>query len=109
VMKMDKIKHIKVANDFHDELIGRFITDSDYHGEKFREEYLVPALKDYDKVIVDFDGVEGYGSSFLDEAFGGLIHTSNLPKEEVLRKLQLVSTEDESLKEEILGYIEKAN
>lgn len=106
---MEKTKLIKVAKDFHDELIGRFITDSDYHGERFREEYLVPALKDYDTVIVDFDGVEGYGSSFLEEAFGGLIHTRNLSREDVLRKLKLVSTEDESLIEEILGYIEKAN
>ena len=106
---MEKVKLIKVAKDFHDELIGRFITDSDYHGEKFREEYLVPALKDYDKVIVDFDGVEGYGSSFLEEAFGGLIHTRKLSREDVLSKLTLVSKEDESLVEEILGYIEKAN
>jgi hypothetical protein len=103
-----KVKTIKVFKDFYDELIGRFPTDSDYNGERFRNEYLVPALRDFDKVIVDFDGVEGYGSSFLDEAFGGLIHACNLSKADVLSRLSLVSDEDKSLIEEILDYINKA-
>jgi len=34
---------------------------------------LIPALKEYEKVIVDLDGTSGYGSSFLEEAFGGLV------------------------------------
>jgi len=105
---MTKTKKIDVARDFHDELIGRFPSDSDYNGQKFRDEFLVPALKKFDEVMVVFDGVEGYGSSFLDEAFGGLIHTCHLHKDEVKRKLKLVSKEDESLVEEIVGYIERA-
>lgn len=104
----NKEKTIKVAKDFYDELIGRFPSDSDYNGERFRNEYLIPSLRDFDKVTVDFDGVEGYGSSFLDEAFGGLIHASNLSKTDVLNRLHLVSNEDESLIEEILEYINKA-
>jgi hypothetical protein len=105
---MTTIKVINVAKDFHDELIGRFQTDSDFNGAKFRDEYLVPALKHFDKVQVNFTGVEGYGSSFLDEAFGGLIHTSKLTKEYVLERLQLVADEDASLVEEIMEYIERA-
>lgn len=104
----NRVKTIKVVKDFYDELIGRFPSDSDYNGERFRNEYLAPALRDFDKVIVDFDGVEGYGSSFLDEAFGGLVHALNLSKSDVLSRLSLVSDEDQSLIEEILDYINKA-
>ncbi|MCL1922029.1 MAG: STAS-like domain-containing protein [Kiritimatiellaeota bacterium] len=69
------IKKIQVGLDFTTTPIGRFRKDSQYSGQVFREDYLVPALNDstIEKVIVDLSGVEGYGSSFLEEAFGGLI------------------------------------
>jgi len=42
-------------------------------GEEFREDYLVEALKKDSEVSVNLDGVIGYGSSFLEEIFGGII------------------------------------
>lgn len=105
---MDQVKIINVAKDFSDEPIGRFPSDAEYNGQRFRDEYLFPALSKFDKVIVDFDGVEGCGSSFLEEAFGGLVRTNKLSKEDVLRRLELISKEDESLIEEITEYIKKA-
>lgn len=104
---MNQVKVINIAKDFSEEPIGRFPADSDFNGEKFREKYLVPALSNYDKVIIELDGTEGYGSSFLDEAFGGLVRVNKLSKEELLNRLELISIEDESLITEIRDYIKK--
>lgn len=50
-------------------------------GEAFRDDVLIPALtraRDADTVlVVDLDGVAGLPTSFLEEAFGGLLrHTA---------------------------------
>jgi hypothetical protein len=56
---------------------GRFVSDGEFSGEWFRDEILVPALRtansDSEPVVVILDGTSGYGSSFLEEAFGGLV------------------------------------
>ena len=56
---------------------GRFVSDGEYSGEWFREQILVPALnqaiQNHEKLTVILDGVPGYGISFLEEAFGGII------------------------------------
>ena len=38
------------------------------------------ALRDFDKVEVNFDGVAGFAYSFLEEAFGGLIQKEGMDK-----------------------------
>lgn len=106
---MDLVKVINIAKDFSEEPIGRFPTDSDFNGQRFREEHLLPALSKFDKVIIQLDGTEGYGSSFLDEAFGGLVRINKLSKEEILKRLELISNEDESLIAEIQEYIKKTH
>lgn len=106
---MNQVKVINIAKDFSEEPIGRFPTDSDFNGQRFREEFLIPALSKFDKVIIQLDGTEGYGSSFLDEAFGGLVRVNKLSKEEVLNRLELISIEDESLINEIQEYIKKTH
>ena len=68
-----KMKYISVVRDFSDEPYGRFPEDGeDDNGQKFRDELLIPALRQYDKVTVDLRGAF-YGSSFLEETFGGLV------------------------------------
>jgi hypothetical protein len=56
---------------------GRFRSDGPFSGEWFREEVVRPALADAiragDRLEVELDGTSGYGSSFLEECFGGLI------------------------------------
>lgn len=52
---------------------GRHKTDGPANGQTYRQHHLVPALKSGKKVRVILDGTRGYGSSFLDEAFGGLV------------------------------------
>lgn len=67
--------NIDVAN-FSKTPFGRYSTDSDFSAEQFRETVLVPALEsaEGDSIVVDFSRVAlGVGSSFLEEAFGGLV------------------------------------
>ncbi|VGO20249.1 STAS-like domain-containing protein [Pontiella sulfatireligans] len=61
-----------IANSFSKYPAGRFKTDGDYSGEHLRE-IIDPMLKGPEPVIIDITGTEGYGSSFLEEAFGGLV------------------------------------
>ena len=67
---------ISIAKDFSDVPIGRARSDGPSTGEAFREDWLVPKLRKAsanDPLIICLDGAEGYPSSFLEEAFGGLV------------------------------------
>ena len=67
-------RSIVVARDFSRSPAGRTVDDGPNSGERFREELLWPALKNgTDDVEVDLRGALTFGSSFLDEAFGGLV------------------------------------
>jgi len=68
---MNKI--ISIATDFSRYPAGRTRADGPYSGELFRTKMLEPALAAGDHLVVNFDGARGYGSSFLEEAFGGLV------------------------------------
>jgi hypothetical protein len=85
-------RKIYVAKDYSDTPAGRFCTDGSYSGERFREEFLYPALIKYDHVEVNLDGTLGLGSSFLEEAFGGLIREKNMDISDVEKKLTIISS-----------------
>jgi hypothetical protein len=86
---------ISVAKDFSDVPWGRYPTDGNFCGENFREKLLVPALHSAEKVIVDLDGAEGYGSSFLEEAFGGLVRKGGFTGQDLRLKLEITTTREE--------------
>ena len=86
-------KIIIVGKDFTETPIGRFAKESKFSGETFRQEHLVPALRLFDRVVVDLAGAEGYGSSFLEESFGGVVRTSDFTNDELRRKLSIISSE----------------
>lgn len=69
--------YINVAKDFSDDPFGRYIEDGEFNATTFREHHLVPKLKALtkdEKLTVDFSDIStGLGSSFIEEAFGGLI------------------------------------
>ena len=98
---------ISVAKQFSRFPAGRYRTDGDFSGELFRDKLLVPALKSGDQVVVELDGVAGYGSSFLEEAFGGAVRALHLTVDRAMQQIQPVST-DPSLIDEVAQYIREA-
>lgn len=79
-------------------------------GEEFREDYLTPNIERYGKdLLISLDGAMGYGSSFLEEAFGGLVR-KGVDAEIVLYLVEnnLICNEDASLKCEIIEYTKDA-
>lgn len=77
-------------------------------GEEFRDDILIPAMNKYSDIQLNLDGVIGYGSSFLEEIFGGLIR-KNIDENRVLNLVNtLISNDDNLLKEEIKEYINDA-
>ena len=102
-----KTVQFDIGNDFSAFPGGRFISDGPASGEEFREQYLVPLIQANDKVIITLDNAMGYGSSFLEEAFGGLVRHKVIDKDALLGKLELVS-DQESIKNSIIQYISDA-
>jgi hypothetical protein len=100
------ITTINVAHQFSRYPAGRFVQDGPYSGELFRRKFLEPALKAAEKIVVEMDGARGYGSSFLEEAFGGLVRLG-FAKDTIKQKLEIRAT-NSSLKVEILDYIDRA-
>lgn len=98
---------LNIAKEFSEVPAGRFEDDGPFSGEAFREKFLVPALSENTTVIVQLDGGEGQGSSFLEEAFGGLIRHGYFSKRDLDARLKIES-EDETLVSEIWEYIERA-
>jgi hypothetical protein len=94
---------INIASQFSRSPAGRFVEDGPYSGETFREKYLVPALSDGGSVILEMDGTRGYGSSFLDEAFGGLRRKGDFSIEDLKRII--IRTKDPSLDLEVKRYL----
>lgn len=71
---------ITIAKDFSKFPAGRFREDGKASGAAFRDDLLVAPLRKEERVLVVFDGVAGFGSSFLEEAFGGLVREHHLKK-----------------------------
>lgn len=104
---MDK-KMIDVAREFSRYPAGRYHSDGPYNGQKFREEFLLPWLRDgATTIVVDLSNARGLGSSFLEEAFGGLVRVG-VPRDQLRRRLEII-TSDDSLTEEIWAYIDEAS
>ena len=95
---------ISIAKDFSEFPGGRLPADGPFNGTVFREEFLVPHLREGMYVVVSFDGVAGFGSSFLEEAFGGLVRINHFDKEWLDRHLELVTSENE-----LTDFVEIAN
>jgi STAS-like domain of unknown function (DUF4325) len=101
------LKTVNVAKEFTRFPSGRFKKNGDTSGEGFRERFLEEPIHKGEAITVELDGTIGYGSSFLEEAFGGLVRALQIRAEELKGKLHLISS-DPSLLEEINGYIEDA-
>lgn len=101
------MKLISISKEFSEFPAGRFIEDGPFSGERFRDELLAPALNEFDQVTVNIDGTLGFGSSFLEEAFGGLIRVHKFSVNELNSKLIIVGSM-ETYKRRIWSYIQSA-
>lgn len=97
------MRTINIATEFSRYPAGRVPADGPFSGERFREEWLVPILTEHEKAIIEMDGTRGYGSSFLEEAFGGLVRRGY--KHDQIRSSFELHSSDPSLIEEVEEYI----
>ena len=106
--------HLNIAEEFSPVPVGRYKTDGDKSGQVFREECLYPKIRDAMKkqtiLIVDFTGMYGLSSSFLEEAFGGLVREKGLNSADILRVLRFRPEESyfDLYIDLTKGYINKA-
>lgn len=98
---------ISVAKDFTRYPAGRYKVNGSTSGEAFRERFLEEPLRRGESLVIELDGTVGYGSSFLEEAFGGVVRRLGRAPEEILRHLTIVSA-DPTLAAEIRQYIIEA-
>lgn len=97
-------KRIELAKEFSPFPFGRYAKHGPFNGEKFRTDFLLPALSGATRVEVVLDGARGLSPSFLEEAFGGLVR-SGLSAPDVLSRLIIVSDRDPSRRVEVERYI----
>jgi STAS-like domain of unknown function (DUF4325) len=97
------VKAINVRDEFTRFPAGRYISDGSYSGERFRIQFLIPALNSADLVEIHLDGTLSPGSSFLEEAFGGLLR-HGFTTSDLASRLKIVSS-DEVLVAEVRQYL----
>jgi len=85
-------KEINIARDYTPLPGGRYVKYGPYSGEDFRDRILAPALRANDSVKISLDGTRTLMSSFLEEAFGGLIRVSGFSYDELQKKLTVEAT-----------------
>jgi hypothetical protein len=104
---------IKISKDFRYAPGPRLIREGINSGQEFREKILRDAVRkaiaNNEKLVVDLDGTAGYGRSFLEEAFGGLIREDRIPYADIVRVLTIVSNDQPSQTERIMDYLRKAH
>ena len=106
-MRQTEKKVIDIASVFTRFPAGRYREDGPFSGERFRDDLLIPALETHDRVTVNLDGTMGYGSSFLEEVFGGLLRKSSFSGQDLNSRIELQSR-DRSLVNEIREYLTAA-
>lgn len=101
---------IKIAEDFSKYPAGRYPEDGDRTGEQFRKEFLEKHLNETEEIVeVVLDGAVGYPSSFLEEAFGGLVRCG-FSVEQLKKRLKITTTETRKNRyiDQIWQYIQEA-
>lgn len=95
----DTVHTIDLGSEFARLPFGRHPSDGPNNGERFREEFIVPALEKFDKIVVVFDNAHGVGPSFLDEAFGVLVDRLKLTIERFEQRFEFKASRDPAIVE----------
>ena len=91
---MGTTKTISIAKDFSENPAGRIEDDGEFNATTFREDILIPSLKENDVVSISFDGLKyGLAYSWIEEAFGYLTNVFAL--EHLEKTLRLYSSDQE--------------
>ena len=109
---------INVVETFTETPGGRTRADGEFSGQEFRETILNPIidkiLETQEELEIDLDGGYGYGSSFLEEVFGGMIRELKFKKISLnrikdLKKRIFIKSDDEPvLIRQIDEYMEQS-
>ena len=103
------MSRIIIAKQYTKKPGGRFRKEGEYSGEDFRETILKKeyeySIQNKEELIIDLDGGYGYGSSFLEEAFGGLVRT--LEKVDI-SIIKIISDEEPQLIDDVNKYLQDA-
>lgn len=109
---MDRVT-VKIARDFSRTPGPRYMKEGKWSGEQFRTEKFYnifsDAIENNKMVTVDLDGTLGYGTSFLEEIFGGLIREHHLDYDQIRKHLELISNEEPYLINDIFAYLKDAH
>lgn len=84
---------INIARDYTPYPGGRYPADGKGNGTTFRDNFLLPVVRDGKRVDIILDGAAGYPSSFLDEAFAGLVRNYGYTPEQVLGAFHFVANQ----------------
>jgi hypothetical protein len=99
-----------VATEFSETPGPRTRDEGDFSGELFLDEFLRPryeaAVQAGETLVVDLDGTEGYATSFLEAAFGGLARLYRA--DDILRVIEFKTEDEPYLKAEVTKYIKDA-
>ncbi len=103
---------IYVAKEFSRTPGSRYITEGQFSGEEFRVRLLTPAVREAvsarTPLHIVLDGTAGFGTSFLEEAFGGLVRHGVATASDLLKLLKFESEEEIYLIGDIQDYIREA-
>lgn len=105
-MKTIMTIRINISEEFSQTPGARHITDGDFSGEEFFNTILEPAylkLAEGEILEINLDGTDGFATSFLDEAFGGLARKYG--KHQILKSIRFISDEEPYLIEELISYM----
>lgn len=96
-----------IAKEYTDIPGPRHISEGQFSGEDFRETVLIPLVEkaklQNEKILIDLDGGYGYPTSFLEEAFGGLIR--KLKDKRIVGMFEFKSDEEPAIIEEVKQYL----
>lgn len=98
-----------IAKEYTDIPGPRYRSEGIFSGEDFRETILLKLVEraktEQEKILIDLDGGYGYPTSFLEEAFGGLIRV--LKDKTINELIEFKSDEEPALIEEIEEYMRR--
>lgn len=97
-----------IAKDFSPHPGPRYARQGANSGEALRHKLMKILKSRPEKLLIDLDGTKGIGSSFLDEAFGGLVRWEHMSKNDILKCFEFRSTLDPSYIAEIIDSISNA-